>query len=110
MARNSNDVVETDAAQQARNKIVREAQEKRRVSVLPVNTTAAATEAESPWDISNTKQLQHWATQNPVKLLEALNELRGERDAALSCLEEWNDMVDKVDNAQEAAMSSYDKQ
>ena len=110
MARNSNDAVEKDAAQQARNQIVREAQEKRRVSALPVDTTAAATEAKSPWDIQNTKQLQHWATQNPGQLLEALNELRGERDAALSCLEEWNDMIDKVDNAQEAAMSAHDRQ
>ena len=44
------------------------------------------------------------------KLLKALNELRRERDTALSYLEEQNDMVDKVDNTQESAMSSYDRQ
>ncbi|KAL2036407.1 hypothetical protein N7G274_010876 [Stereocaulon virgatum] len=89
-----------------RNKILQQAQTNRRVSFIPVDTTAGATDAETPWDISNTAQLQQWAQQHPTELLQALNELRQERDAALSCIEEWNDMVEKVDTAQAAALSA----
>ena len=93
-------------AEQQRDDILRQAQAHRRVSVIPEDASASAKDAETPWDISNTPQLQYWAKHQPVQLLQSLNELRQERDAALSCIEEWNDMVDKVDRANDAAMSA----
>ena len=108
MARSHSNSVEQDPAQQARNNIVRQAQEHRRVSFLPVDTSAGADQAETPWDISNIKQMQYWAKQHPNNLFATFNELRQERDAALSCLEEWGDMVDKIDSAQIVALSAQE--
>ena len=93
-------------AEQQRDDILQQAQAHRRVSVIPEDASASAKDAETPWDISNTPQLQYWAKHQPAQLLQSLNELRQERDAALSCIEEWSDMVDKVDRANDAAMSA----
>ena len=93
-------------AEQRRDDILQQAQAHRRVSVIPEDASAGAKDAETPWDISNIPQLQYWAKHQPVQLLQSLNELRQERDAALSCIEEWNDMVDKVDRANDAAISA----
>ena len=38
--------------------------------------------------------------------MQVLGELRQERDTALSCVEEWNSLVDKVDAAHAAALSA----
>ncbi|KAK3174785.1 hypothetical protein OEA41_002031 [Lepraria neglecta] len=93
-------------AEHQRDDILQQAQAHRRVSVIPEDVSAGAKDAETPWDISNTSQLQYWAKYQPVQLLQSLNELRQERDAALSCIEEWSDMVDKVDRANNAAISA----
>ena len=89
-----------------RDDILQQAQAHRRVSVIPQDASAGAKHAETPWDISNIPQLQYWAKHQPAQLLQSLNELRQERDAALSCIEEWSDMVDKVDRANGAAISA----
>ena len=78
---------------EARNEILRKASH-HRVSFVPENANAGPKDAETPWDIGNISQLQHWAKSNPAELLRVLNELRRERDTALSCVEEWNSMVD----------------
>ena len=56
-------------AEQQRDDILRQAQAHRRVSVIPEDASASAKDAETPWDISNTPQLQYWAKHQPVQLL-----------------------------------------
>lgn len=90
---------------QARREILQKASH-RRVSFLPEDTTAGPKDAGTPWDIQNVSQLQHWVKTNPAELLQVLGELRQERDTALSCVEEWNSLVDKVDAAHAAALSA----
>ena len=106
MARNPQGEPLPQDTEQQRDDILQQAQAHRRVSVIPEDVSAGAKDAETPWDISNIPQLQHWAKHQPAQLLQSLNELRQERDAALSCIEEWSDMVDKVDRANDAAMSA----
>ena len=74
--------------EQQRSDILQQAQAHRRVSVIPEDASTGAKDAETLWDISNIPQLQYWAKHQPIQLLQALNELRQERDAALSCIEE----------------------
>ena len=56
------------------------------------------------------EQLQHWASTQSGDVITVLDELRSERDEALLCLEEWNDMVDKAQRAIDQARRAQDRQ
>ena len=72
---------------------------KRRTTLLSDDAATGIEEAVTPWDIKSKEQLIHWATIKPDDLLAVLNKLRYERDAALSCLENWQELEDKARNA-----------
>ncbi len=64
----------------------------RRHSVIPQNDSEAADAADSPWDICNILQLQHWATTNPEEFFKMLELVRTERDTCLevtAMAQEW---------------------
>ncbi len=50
--------------------------------------------------------MQYWAKQHPIQLLQSLNKVWKERDAAFSYTKEWNTMVDMFDRANTAAMAA----
>lgn len=49
----------------------------RRISLPPnPNDRAAVDDAETPWDIENVEQLQHWADADPSTFLKVLDQCR----------------------------------
>ena len=55
----------------------------RKVSMPQTGNSEAAT----PWDITSTEHLVHWARQDPAQLLEMLNQVRKERDVGIQASE-----------------------
>lgn len=55
----------------------------RRHSAIVKDDTEAADAAESPWDICNVVQLQHWVKTKPTELFDMLELVREERDTCL---------------------------
>ncbi len=52
------------------------------------DTSARATDTETPWDISNTYQLQYWRKQHLTHLLKSLNKLWQKSHVAFSFIKE----------------------
>ena len=86
-----------------REDILRRAETRRRTSFLLLDDTADAQDAATVLDIRNIPQLQHWVSNEPAAVMSVLIELRQERDAALSCIEEWDTMAARNNEAMEAA-------
>ena len=86
-----------------REDILRRAETRRRTSFLLPDDTADAQDAATVLDIRNIPQLQYWVSNEPAAVMSVLIELRQERDAALSCIEEWDTMAARNDEAMEAA-------
>ena len=55
--------------------------------------------AKISWNIKNKKQLTHWVISKLEKLLAVLNELWTKRDVAMSCLNYWQLLKEKIRNA-----------
>ena len=81
---------------------------KRRTTLLPNDAPTEATEAESAWQINSVDQLVHWSRHEPEKVLEVLNSLRQDRDTALKCLNHWDAMEMKIQEATERAILDSD--
>ncbi|KAL2037034.1 hypothetical protein N7G274_010161 [Stereocaulon virgatum] len=87
--------------------VIDKASRSRRVSVLPEDAPGGAKEAKTAWEVGTAAQLQYWAHHSPSEFLEMLDELRRERDMALQCLEEWDAMVER---GQQAVRIGHDVQ
>ncbi len=61
----------------------------RRVSLLPIDASAEAEKAATPWNINIEEQLFHWASNQLDEVINMLNELRSQRDLALQLNEHW---------------------
>lgn len=89
-----------------REDVLRRAEARRRTSFLLPDDTAGAQDAATVLDIRNIPQLQHWVAKEPAAVMSVLIELRQERDAALSCIEEWDTMAARNDEAMEATRAA----
>jgi hypothetical protein len=61
----------------------------RKVSLLPIDASAEAEKAATPWNINIEEQLFHWASNQLDEVINMLNELRSQRDLALQLNEHW---------------------
>ena len=56
--------------------------------MLPGDASAEAEQAYTPWDIKSKEQLCQWAIDQLDEIIKMLDELRGQRDMALECIEQ----------------------
>ena len=75
-----------------------------RRTTLPAdpNEEGPANQAETPWNIENVLQLQHWATHDAEEFLSVFNQCRKDRDEAVrlndQCLEALKEQAEAVKN------------
>ena len=83
--------------------------EGRRVSVLPSDASDKIEDAISPARIKSQQQLEHWVKTDPGQVLFHLKELHQERDAALECVESWEQLEEKQKETLQIAIKAQER-
>ncbi len=81
----------------------------RRVSLLPIDASAEAEKAATPWNINIEEQLFHWVSNQLNEVINMLNELRSQRDLALQLNEHWLLVQDDHKKRAEQLEVAFDK-
>ncbi len=77
--------------------------------MLPSDAPAGAEQADTPWNIKNKEQLCQWASDQPDEVIKMLDELRGQRDMALECTEQWILVQDDHKKRAEQLEAAFEK-
>ncbi len=81
----------------------------RRVSLLPIDASAEAEKAATPWNINIEEQLFHWVSNQSDEVINMLNELRSQRDLTLQLNEHWLLVQDDHKKRAKQLEAAFDK-
>jgi len=81
----------------------------RRVSLLPIDASAEAEKAATPWNINIEEQLFHWVSNQFDEVINMLNELRSQRDLTLQLNEHWLLVQDDHKKRAKQLEAAFDK-
>jgi hypothetical protein len=81
----------------------------RRVSLLPIDASAEAEKAATPWNINIEEQLFHWVSNQSDEVINILNELRSQRDLTLQLNEHWLLVQDDHKKRAKQLEAAFDK-